>query len=79
MSYILKYSLKLLATSIPWKLTCQEFLEAQRNISIPIIIIPFKYIRHSLQHDTALHEQVKTHAVAPALVVGSKEQIDKGG
>jgi len=63
----------------PAKLTRQKLLKAQRHEPIPIIIIPLKHIRHPLQTDTALHEQIETHRALAALVVGAEQQRDEGG
>ena len=54
---------------LPVWLTSQELLKAQRNIPIPIIIIPLKHIRHPLQTNTALHKQIKAHIPASTLLV----------
>jgi hypothetical protein len=56
------------------KLTSQELLKTQRNKSIPVVVIPLKYIRHPLQYNTALHEQIETHFVPASLVIGSVQQ-----
>lgn len=53
----------------PESLTSQELLKAQRDIPIPIIIIPLKHIRHPLQTNTALHKQIKAHIPASTLLV----------
>lgn len=44
-------------------------LQRQRNIPIPIIIILLKHIRHALQADTALYEEIKADSVLVAPVV----------
>lgn len=55
----------------------QEVLKTQRNISIPIIVIPLKHVRHALQRDARLDEEVKAHDALAALVVGAEEQLDE--
>ena len=43
-------------------------LKAQRHKPIPIIIVPLKRIRHPLEGNTSLHEQIKTQAPLPPLI-----------
>ena len=57
--------------------TSQKLLKAQRDIPIPIIIIFFKHVRHSLKANTALHKQIEAHAVIASFIVGSKHQPNK--
>ena len=61
------------------KLTRQELLKAQRDIPIAILIVLLEHIRHALQDDAALHEQIEAHLALPALVVGRVEHVDKRG
>ena len=37
--------------------------QAQRNISIPIIIILLKHLRHPLQTNTALYKQIEAYSI----------------
>lgn len=55
----------------------QEILKAQCNISIPVVIIPLKHIRHALQRDTRLNKQIKAHDTLVALVVRAEQQLNK--
>lgn len=55
----------------------QEILKAQRDISIPVVIIPLEHIRHALQRDTRLNKQVKAHDILIALVIRAEQQLDK--
>ena len=49
--------------------------QAQRNIPIPITIILLKHIRHPLQTDARLHEQIETHVVIPPTIVRRVEEL----
>lgn len=60
-----------------YSLTCQEFLKAQRDVPIPIIIIPLEHIRHPLQDNTALHEEIEAHPALATLIVARVEQVDE--
>lgn len=60
-------------------LTGQKFLKAQRDIPITILIIPLKHIRHPLQHDAALHEQIEAHPIVAVFLVRAVEERDEGG
>ena len=61
------------------ELTRQKLLETQRNIPIPIPIIPLKHVRHALQADAALHEKVEAHAIRAAAVVDAVHHGDEAG
>lgn len=61
------------------KPTGQKLLETQCDIPIAIIIVLLKHIRHALQHDAALHEEIETHPVVALFLVGAVEQGDEGG
>jgi len=51
------------------QLTRQELLKTHRDIAIPINIILLEHIRHPLQRNAALHEQIKTHRLTPPLLI----------
>lgn len=42
-------------------LTCQKLFEADRYITVSIIVIPLEHIRHSTQANARLDEQIKAH------------------
>lgn len=52
-------------------------LQAQRNISIAILVILLKHIRHALQANARLDEQVEAEGVAAVAVIGAVQQRDK--
>jgi hypothetical protein len=52
-------------------------LQAQRNIPVPVLVVLLKDVRHPLQADARLHEQVETQRVAPAPVVRLVQQRDE--
>jgi hypothetical protein len=66
----------LLATKSPAHYS-RSNLQAQRNISVPILVILLKHVRHPLQADARLHEQIETQRVAPAPVVRLVQQRDE--
>jgi hypothetical protein len=55
----------------------QKVLKAQRNIPIPIIIILLEHIRHPLEANTRLHEQIEAHDALVPLVVRPEQQVDE--
>ena len=59
--------------------TCQELFEAQGYVTIPVVVVFFKDIRHSLENNTALHKEIEAHAVSPTLIVRAEEEGDEGG
>lgn len=59
--------------------TCQKFFEAQSYITISVIVISFKDIRHPLENNTALHKEIEAHVVSPTLIVRAEEEDDEGG
>jgi hypothetical protein len=58
-------------------------LQAQSDIPIPILVIAFKHIRHALQTNASLHEQVETQSLLLAssssrgFGVSVEKQLDK--
>lgn len=64
--------------SWPW---CErpdgEHLQRQRDISITILIVPLKHVRHPLETDTRLHEQVKTQSLLPRHIVAPSTHIPR--
>ena len=55
----------------------QEILKTKCDISIPVIVILLEHVRHPLQRNTRLHEQVETHDALVPLVVGPEEEFDE--
>lgn len=51
--------------------------QTQRDVPISILIILLKHIRHPLQTDARLHEQIKTQCILPAAIVRAIQQCDK--
>jgi hypothetical protein len=41
----------------------QEFLEAQRDVAIPVIVVALENVRHAFQADASLGKQVEAHAL----------------
>ena len=52
-------------------------VQTQRNISIAILIILLKHIRHTLQANARLNKQVEAECVAAVAVVRTVQQRDK--
>jgi hypothetical protein len=52
-------------------------LQAQRNVPITILIILLKHIRHPLQTNTRLDEQIKTECISSIAVVRAVQQRDE--
>ena len=50
-------------------------LQAQRNVAVAVVVVLLKHIRHALQTDARLHEQVEAHVVVAAAVVGAVQQL----
>lgn len=59
--------------------TCQKLFEAQGYITIPVVVITFKDIRHPLENYTALHKEIEAHVISPILIVRAEEEGDEGG
>lgn len=59
--------------------TCQKLFEAQGYITVSIVIISFKDIRHPLKNNAALHKEIEAHVVSPTLIVRAEEEGDEGG
>lgn len=59
--------------------TCQKLFEAQGYITIPVVVISFKNIRHPLKNNTTLHKEIEAHVVSPTLIVRLEEEGDEGG
>ena len=62
----------------PQKATQEKSVDSQtqRNIPIPIRIILLKHIRHALQRNARLHEQVETQHPPSATIIRIKQQRD---
>lgn len=52
-------------------------LQAQRNVSIPVLVILLEYICHALQTDTCLDKQVETERIAAVAVICAVQQSDE--
>jgi hypothetical protein len=61
-------------------------LQAQCDVSIPVIIISLKDIRHALQTNASLHEKVETETILPGTLIATcscvfrvrvEQQLDK--
>jgi hypothetical protein len=52
----------------------QRDSQAQGNVSIPVIVVLLKHVRHALQADAGLHKQVEAHVVVAAPVVRAVQQ-----
>lgn len=50
-------------------------LQAQRDIPVPIRVVLFKHIRHPLQGNASLHEQIKRQHPLPLAVVASSARM----
>lgn len=48
--------------------------QAQRDEAVAVLIVLLEHIRHPLQADARLHEQIEAQHPAPARVVGREEQ-----
>lgn len=55
----------------------QEILKTQRDIPVPILIILLEHIRHPLQTNTSLHEQIKAHDAFPPLIISLEQNLDE--
>lgn len=51
--------------------------QAQRDKPIPVIVVPLEDVRHPLQADARLHEQVEADGVVAAPVVRAEQQRDE--
>lgn len=40
--------------------------QAQSDVPVPIVVVPLENIRHALQTDAGLHEQVETESLFPS-------------
>jgi hypothetical protein len=54
-----------------------SYLQAQRDVPIAVVVVLLEHIRHALQADARLHEQVEAHVVVAAAVVGGVQQLDE--
>ena len=52
-------------------------LQAQCDISVPILVVLLEHVRHPLETDARLHEQVKAHGILASTVVGTVQQCDE--
>lgn len=55
----------------------QKVLEAEGNVPIPIVVVLLEDVRHALQRDAGLDEQVEAQLALVALVVGLEQQLDE--
>ena len=49
----------------------QENLQAQCDVSVPILVISLEHICHALQTDASLHEQVEAQSLFPVSFIAS--------
>lgn len=57
----------------------EGFLQGQSYVAVSVIIIFLKHIRHPLQADAALNEEVETDCSFTPLVICSEESIHEMG
>lgn len=55
----------------------EEILKAQGNVSVPVIVVLFENVRHALEGDAGLDEQVEAHDTLLALIVSSEQELDE--
>ena len=55
------------------------FLQGQSYVAVSVIIIFLEHIRHPLQADAALNEEVETDCTFTPLVICSEEGVHKMG
>jgi len=48
---------------------CEEFFEAQGDVTISVLIILLEHVRHALQANACLHEQIKADGIFTTPVV----------
>ena len=52
-------------------------LQAQCNVSVPVLVVSLEYVRHALETDARLNKQIKRDCILAAAVVGAVQQRDK--
>ena len=52
----------------------QENLQAQCDVSVPILVVPLEDICHTLQTDASLHKQVEAQSLLPVTLVASSSR-----
>ena len=57
----------------------EEVLKAQSDVAISIVVVLLEDIRHALQGDAALDEEVEAHDTLLTLVVRAEQQLDELG
>jgi hypothetical protein len=57
----------------------QEILKAEGDVPVPVIVVLFEHIRHALEGDTSLDEQIKAHDALAALIVGAEDELHETG
>lgn len=72
-----KSSLSTVSTVRPLRSQKRKDLQGQSDVPIPIIVILLKHIRHPLQADAALNEQVKANRTLAVLVESPKQDLDE--
>lgn len=57
----------------------QKVLEAEGDVPVAVVVVLLEHVRHALEGDAGLDEEVEAHNALVALVVGMEEQLDKLG
>ena len=52
-------------------------LQAQCDVSVPILVVLLENIRHPLETDARLHEQIEAHGILATTVVRTVQQCDE--
>lgn len=55
----------------------QEVLEAEGDVAIAVVVVLLEDVRHALEGDAGLDEEVEAQLALVALVVGLEEQLDE--
>ena len=52
-------------------------LQAQCDVSVPILVVLLENVRHPLETDARLHEQIEAHGILATTVVRTVQQCDE--
>lgn len=55
----------------------QEVLEAKGDVAVAVVVVLLEDVRHALEGDAGLDEEVEAQLALVALVVGLEEQLDE--
>lgn len=55
----------------------QEVLKAQRDVAVAVVVVLLEDVRHPLEADAGLDEEVEAEDALVALVVGLEQQLDE--